>query len=93
MQESFRRVTRLLAAATAAGALSLAGATASADSEYRVAELRPKVHVPHGGMGVGSAEMDRMHAEMSARLPVEDRALHDRMHMACTGPTTGGEGP
>lgn len=40
-------------------------------------------------MGMGghtTVEMDEMHARMSAGLSPQDRALHDRMHKACTGP-------
>ncbi len=96
MERSFGAVLRLLAAtAVVIAALGLGFAAASASSEPgdRVEEMRrmhEEMHAGHGGMGVSghtSAEMDEMHAQMSARLSEEDRALHDRMHEACSGHT------
>lgn len=76
------------AAVIAALGLGFAAAEASGDRADPVAEMRrmhEEMHVSGHGMGMGghSDEMDEMHAEMSARLSEEDRALHDRMHDAC----------
>lgn len=95
MERSFGAVLRLLAATAvviAALGLGFAAAGASTDRADPVAEMR-RMHEMHRGparTGVGghtSAEMNEMHARMSARLSEEDRALHDRMHEACSGHT------
>jgi hypothetical protein len=91
MKRSVGRAARLLAsvvAVIAALGLGFAAARASADPGDPVAEMRwmdEEMHAAHPGMGMGghSDEMDEMHAQMSARLSEEDRALHDRMHQAC----------
>lgn len=100
MEKSFGAVLRLLAATAvviAALGLGFAAASASSDAADPVHEMRrmhEEMHRRHAGMGMSmgmgghtSAEMDEMHAEMSARLSEEDRALHDRMHEACSGHT------
>ncbi|MBW3556530.1 MAG: hypothetical protein KY454_06285 [Actinobacteria bacterium] len=96
MERSIGAVLRLLTAtAVVIAALGLGFAAASASSEPAdpVAEMRrahEEMHADHGGTGMGAhtgADMDEMHARMSARLSGEDRALHDRMHDACSGPT------
>ena len=77
----------------AALGLGFAAASAASDPADPVEEMRrmpEEMHAGHAGMGMGDhtgAEMDEMHAEMSARLSEEDRALHDRMHKACSGHT------
>ena len=94
MERSFGAVLRLLATtAVAIAALGLGFAAAGASSEPAdpVAEMRrmhEEMHRGHAGTGMGghtSAGMNEMHAQMSARLSEEDRALHDRMHEACSG--------
>ncbi len=94
MERSFGAVLRLLAATAiviAALGLGFAAASASSDPADSVEEMRrvhEEMHSGHAGMGGHtSAEMEEMHAEMSARLSEEDRALHDRMHEACSGHT------
>ncbi len=94
MNRSSGASVRLLAAAAvvvAALGLGFAAASAASDPGDPVSEMRrmhEQMHADDGGMGMGghtSTEMDEMHAQMSARLPEEDRALHDRMHEACSG--------
>ncbi len=96
MERSSGAVLRLLpATAVVIAALGpgFAVASASSDPADPVGEMRrmhEEMHALHAGTGMGghtSAEMDEMHAEMSARLSEEDRALHDRMHEACSGHT------
>ncbi len=98
MERSFGAVLRLLAATAvviAALGLGFAAASASSDPADPVEErlrMHEEMHAGHGGMGTGmgshtNAAMDEMHAQMSARLSEEDRALHDRMHEARSGQT------
>ena len=96
MDRSFRTALRGLAA-TAAVTLTLglgfAARNASADPGDPVVEMNQmheQMHgadAPRGRGGHTTAEMDQMHARMSAGLSPQDRALHDRMHEACSGPT------
>lgn len=81
MERSYTRA-RLLVAAVALIAASGA-TTPSANPGGPVDEVR-QMHATHGGMGMhpDAAEMDQMHAEMSARLSPEDRARHERIHEA-----------
>ena len=87
------RVLAATAVVVAALGLGFAAASASSDPDDPVEEMRgmhEEMHASHGGMAMGghtSAEMDEMHAQMSAWLSEEDRALHDRMHEACSGHT------
>ena len=91
MKSSVGRAVRLLASVAAVIAvlgLGFAAARASAGPGGQVAEMRrmhEETHATHPGMEMGahSAAMEDMHAQMSARLSEEDRALHDRMHQAC----------
>ena len=91
MERSTGRGLRVLAVAvavTAALAVGFAAGGALAEPPDPVDEMRQmheEMHSARGGMGMGghAAEMDEMHAQMSARLSEEDRALHDRMHEAC----------
>ncbi len=92
MKRSVERAAALLACVAAVVAvlgLGFAAGRASADAADPVTEMRSlheDMHpTGHGmGMGVGGhGEMEEMHAQMSARLPEEDRAMHDRMHEAC----------
>ncbi len=89
MERSTGRAVRVLAVAvavTAALAVGLAAGTALAEPPDPVDEVRQmheEMHSSHGGMGGHAAEMEEMHAQMSARLSADDRALHDRMHEAC----------
>ena len=94
MERWFGAVLRLLAATAvviAALGLGFAAASASSDPAEPVDGMRrmhEEMHRGHAGTGMGghtSAEMDEMHAQMSARLSEEDRALHDRMHEGCSG--------
>lgn len=92
MQTTPGAVLRPLAAAAvviAALGLGFAAAGASSDPGDPVDETRrmhEEMHRHHGGTdGHTSTDMDDMHARMSARLPEEDRARHDRMHEACNG--------
>ena len=93
------RLKRLLAATTAVVALGVVGVAAADDHpaeemEPMHQEVRPMheqmhhrhSHV-HSHMGAGDHRraMDDMHAEMTRQLPLEDRALHDRMHESCAG--------
>ncbi|HWC11053.1 MAG TPA: hypothetical protein VG455_07515 [Acidimicrobiales bacterium] len=86
-------MVRLLVVAVAliaAFGIGFAVATASADQGDPADEMRrmhAQMHARHGGTGMGHdpAEVDRMHAEMSSRLSPEDRAVHERMHEACSG--------
>ncbi len=92
MERSTGRAFRVLAVAvavTAALAIGLAAGAALAEPRDPVDEgrqMHEEMHSSHGGMGMGrhAVEMDEMHAQMSARLSEEDRALHDRMHEACS---------
>lgn len=92
MERSTGRALPVLAVAvavTAALAVGLAAGNALAEPRDSVDEARQmheEMHWFGGGMGMGghAAEMDEMHAEMSAQLSEEDRALHDRMHEACS---------
>ena len=93
MERSSGAVLRLLAATAvviAALGLGFAAASASSDPADPVEEMRrmhEEMHRGHAGTGMDghtSAEMNEMHAGMSARLSEEDRALHDRMHEACS---------
>ncbi|MDQ3570518.1 MAG: hypothetical protein M3396_07840 [Actinomycetota bacterium] len=93
MNRSFGAVLRLLAAtAVVIAALGLGFAAASASSApaepvEEMHRMHEEMHAGHGGTGMGShtkAAMDEMHAQMSARVSEEDRALHDRMHEACS---------
>ncbi len=90
MQRPRARAPRALSVAIAViGALAggfAAGASADArDPVPDVRELHEEMNRAHGGMGMGdhAGGMDEMHAEVSARLSDEDRALHDGMHEAC----------
>ncbi|MDP8976539.1 MAG: hypothetical protein M3N28_09310 [Actinomycetota bacterium] len=96
MERSFGAVLRLLAAtAVVIAALGLGFAVASAssdpaDSVEETHRMHEETHAGHGGMSMDShtkAAMDEMHAQMSARLSEEDRALQDRMHEVCSGQT------
>lgn len=94
MERWFGAVLRLLAATAvviAALGLGFAAASASSDPADPVEEMHrmhEEMHAGHGGMGSHTnAAMDEMHAQMYARLSEEDRALHDRMHEACSGQT------
>ena len=96
MERSFDAVLRLLAATAvviAALGLGFAAAGATSDPADPVDEMRrmhEETHRGQSGTGMGGrtgAEMGEMHAQMSARLSEEDRALHDRMHEACSGQT------
>lgn len=92
MKRSVERAAALLASVAAVVAVLGLGFTAgraSADPADPVAEMRSlheDMHASRHGMGMGMGshgEMDEMHAQMSAWLSEEDRALHDRMHEAC----------
>ena len=95
MDRSFRNAVRALAATAAITAtlgLGFAAGNASADPGDPAAEMsqmHEQMHRTGAPMGMGghtTVEMDEMHARMSAGLSPQDRALHDRMHEACTGP-------
>ena len=91
MERFTGRALRVLAVpvvVTAALAVGLAAGAALAEPPDAVDEVRQMhndMHSSHGGMGMGghAAQMDEMHAQMSAGLTDDDRALHDRMHEAC----------
>lgn len=93
MEKSFGAVLLLLAAtAVVITALGLGfAASASSDPADPVEEMRrmhEETHPSHAGTGGHTgAEMNEMHAQMSARLSEEDRALHDRMHDSCSDHT------
>ena len=95
MDRSFRTAVQGLAAAVAVTAtlgLGFAVGNASADPGDPVAEMgqmHEQMHrtgVPMSMGGHTAVEMDEMHARMSAGLSPQDRALHDRMDEACSGP-------
>ena len=94
MDRSFRTALRMLAATAAVAAtlgLGFAAGIASADpgdSAAEMSQLHEPMHrngAPMGRGGHTTVEMDEMHARMSAGLSAQDRALHDRMHEACSG--------
>ena len=94
MDRSFRTALRGLAATAAVTAtlgLGLAAGIAAADPGDPVPEMsqmHEQMHGNSGPMGRGgptTVDMDEMHARMSAELSPQDRALHDRMHEACSG--------
>ena len=94
MDRSFRTALRGLmatAAVTATLGLGFAAGNASADPADPVPEMSQMHEQMHrtGAPGMGghtTMEMNEMHARMSAGLSPQDRALHDRMHEACSGP-------
>lgn len=73
-----------VAAALAVGLAAGAALAEPRDPVDQVRQMHEEMHSSPGGMGMEghAAEMDEMHAQMSARLTDQDRALHDRMHEA-----------
>ncbi len=90
MDRSFRTALRGLAATAAVTAtlgVGFVAGNASAGRGDPVAET-DEMHGTGGAMrmsGDTTEEMDEMHARMSAGLSPQDRAVHDRMHEACSG--------